>query len=743
MYYRGELQVLIKLLERRPADLMHVYFGHTGVHLLPLIQEWEQPCVVSFHGMDIQRAPAAGGLRRADARAAARPCRWCSRGRARCSPRSSSWGCPREKLRLNRTGIPLDDFPFTQRPMPADGSWRFVQACRLIAKKGLRTALRAFAKFRAEHPRAQFHDRRRRADEAGARRTRRGAGRCATPWSSAAFSRSRISRRSTRAHVFLHPSEMTPDQNQEGVPNSMLEAMATGLPVLATHHGGIPEAVTHERTGLLVPERDDEALLPRDDARSPPTATCSTSSARPPRARCARSSSRRSRSRSWRASMTRRGRSEAAIGRTRRHGSPSHSFAYLFERFPSFVQTFVYREAVEMVRQGMAPWLVSIRQPDDPGELAEQIDAEVFYLPEEKALRAEIDARRAASSSRWRPRGRSRGTASEPDSQRMFEAIWLAPRLRERGDPPCPCALWRTGRAHGVVAAGAVWLQLQLHRARERYFLRDGFPDDQCRRSCAARRFIVTETDYARRWMEEKYPFARGKVFRVFNGIETERLSAARARRTAPAIVSVGRYVEKKGFDDLIEACRLLRERGVEFDVRDRRRRPAGERCFACRSSSARLLEQRAVARPAAAGGSAALARAGRHLRARVRARQRGRQRQSSHGDHGGDVHRLAGGLHADRGHSGDDRRWRAWPACGGQGTGSTGHGNGKTSRDPALAKRMGARGRQVAIEKFAIEKTVGALKRLLVQRCGVKPPAAACALDPSLEQPWWRRLLR
>jgi len=62
------------------------------------------------------------------------------------------------------------------------------------------------------------------------------------------------------SHLFLHPSETPPDENQEGVPNSILEAMATGLPVAATQHGGIPEAVEHGRTGWLVPEEDHVAL---------------------------------------------------------------------------------------------------------------------------------------------------------------------------------------------------------------------------------------------------------------------------------------------------------------------------------------------------------------------------------------------------------------------------------------------------------------------------------------------------
>mgnify|MGYP001792755836 FL=1 len=62
------------------------------------------------------------------------------------------------------------------------------------------------------------------------------------------------------SHLFLHPSEISPNQDQEGVPNSVLEAMATGLPVVATRHGGIPEAVDHGRTGFLVAEEDHAAL---------------------------------------------------------------------------------------------------------------------------------------------------------------------------------------------------------------------------------------------------------------------------------------------------------------------------------------------------------------------------------------------------------------------------------------------------------------------------------------------------
>ena len=53
--------------------------------------------------------------------------------------RLAEMGCPPEKLRLNRTAIPLEHSPRSVRRPPEDGRWIFLQACRLIAKKGLST----------------------------------------------------------------------------------------------------------------------------------------------------------------------------------------------------------------------------------------------------------------------------------------------------------------------------------------------------------------------------------------------------------------------------------------------------------------------------------------------------------------------------------------------------------------------------------------------------------------------------
>jgi colanic acid/amylovoran biosynthesis glycosyltransferase len=255
----SEVRAIESALTESNAQLLHIYFGHIAVLLRPLIRQWEKPSLVSFHGADVlvdMRKPAyrrateemLGAVRRVLVRSE--------------SLRQAviDLGCAPEKIEIQRTGIPLADFPFRERSIPGNGQWRLLQAGRLIEKKGLKTTLRAFAKFRKEFP--------------AARLTIAGEGPQLDELQSLArelqlaaavnfvgfVPQEKLRELSYDAHIFLHPSETGRDGNQEGIPNSMLEAMASGLPVFATRHGGIPEAVENNVSGILVNERDHRAL---------------------------------------------------------------------------------------------------------------------------------------------------------------------------------------------------------------------------------------------------------------------------------------------------------------------------------------------------------------------------------------------------------------------------------------------------------------------------------------------------
>jgi colanic acid/amylovoran biosynthesis glycosyltransferase len=170
-------------------------------------------------------------------------------------------GCDPEKIEIQRTGIPLEEFPFHERDFVAAATeWRFVQAGRLIEKKGVSVTLRAFAAFLGKYPNATLTI----AGEGpmlGELQTLAHELKIAGSVSFTGFiSQEQLRDIYYRSHIFLHPSQTGRDGNQEGIPNSMLEAMASGLPVFATQHGGIPEAIENGVSGVLVPERDHEEL---------------------------------------------------------------------------------------------------------------------------------------------------------------------------------------------------------------------------------------------------------------------------------------------------------------------------------------------------------------------------------------------------------------------------------------------------------------------------------------------------
>src|SRR5213079_1525650 len=240
--------------------LLHIYFGHIAVHLLPLIRAWKNPSIVSFHGADVMVDMHKPAYREATLQMLDAVTLVLVRSES-LQRALVDLGCDPEKIEIQRTGIPLEEFPFRDRVVPKNGEWQFVQAGRLIEKKGLPVTLRAFSTFLKQYPNATLTvagegpllpELQKFAGELG----------IADRVSFTGFvSQEQLREIYYRSHIFLHPSETGRDGNQEGIPNSMLEAMATILPVFATEHGGIPEAIEHGVSGVLVPERDEFALV--------------------------------------------------------------------------------------------------------------------------------------------------------------------------------------------------------------------------------------------------------------------------------------------------------------------------------------------------------------------------------------------------------------------------------------------------------------------------------------------------
>jgi glycosyltransferase involved in cell wall biosynthesis len=237
--------------------------------------------------------------------------------------------------------------------------------------------------------------------------------------------------------------------------------------------------------------------------------------------------------------------------------------AYLFERFPSFGQTFCYREVAELERQGTKVGVYSIRRPvDEPKQDWDQeLVGRVHYLPEENALVPEVDRALRGGKVPNAAREAIEKWERESDFLRLYQAVYVGMRLRQDG--------FTRLHAHfaGMAARTAFWIERFFSipysftaHANDIFAPRDfAISLAKLIQSAAA---VVTVSDYSAGLLKERFPESAGKIHRVYNGIDASRFHPPDFGSGVPAIVSIGRLIEKKGFADLIEACRLLKPRG-------------------------------------------------------------------------------------------------------------------------------------------------------------------------------------
>ncbi len=169
-------------------------------------------------------------------------------------------GCPPEKIVVNGSGLDCQKFAYQPRYFPDDGLIRLVTTGRLVEKKGIEYSIRAVAQLIPDFPNLEYKiigdgylraelqqliaelDVEDKIELLGWRQQQE------------------IISILDSSHIFLAPCVTAKDGNQDAPVNTLKEAMAMGLPVISTFHGGIPELVQDGISGYLVAERDATAI---------------------------------------------------------------------------------------------------------------------------------------------------------------------------------------------------------------------------------------------------------------------------------------------------------------------------------------------------------------------------------------------------------------------------------------------------------------------------------------------------
>ena len=234
------------------ASVVLAEYGPTGVHVLDACERSRVPLVVHFHGFDAseksvleKHATSYPRLFRSAAAiiAVSRP----------MQQKLISLGAPSDRVHYNPYGVDCQMFMGSN---PASAPPVLLAVGRFVEKKAPHLTIAAFAEARRSCATAQL---RMIGDGPLMVRCRDlvedlGLG------DAVKFlgpQPSEIVRREMReARGFVQHSVQSPSGDCEGMPVGILEAGASGLPVVASRHAGIPDAVVHGETGLLVEERD-------------------------------------------------------------------------------------------------------------------------------------------------------------------------------------------------------------------------------------------------------------------------------------------------------------------------------------------------------------------------------------------------------------------------------------------------------------------------------------------------------
>jgi colanic acid/amylovoran biosynthesis glycosyltransferase len=247
---------IARFLRKHRVDVVLGEFGPTAARLVPATMRARIPLVAHFHGFDCYRR----SLLESQARPYAALFRRAAGFVAVSAPMAETLvglGAPPERVFVNPCGVDTDQFV---QGNPACNGPVCLSVGRFVEKKAPHLALLAFSRVFQRLPAARLVMIGDGPLLDACRELARALGIEGAVEFRGAVPHEEVVALMHRSRVFLQHSVEAPDGDCEGTPVAILEAMACGLPVVATRHTGIVDVVRHGESGFLVNEFDCDGM---------------------------------------------------------------------------------------------------------------------------------------------------------------------------------------------------------------------------------------------------------------------------------------------------------------------------------------------------------------------------------------------------------------------------------------------------------------------------------------------------
>jgi colanic acid/amylovoran biosynthesis glycosyltransferase len=253
-------QYVLPFLGKR-YDIIHCHFGPNGF-IGTFLKELgvTGKVVVSFHGYDLSLLVAGNPQMYNNLFKSGDLMMPVSQ---RFQAKLTALGCAETKVIVHRSGVNLAEYPVRKRYYEKGGALNLLTIARLVEKKGLEYSLQAVARLVPKYPRLMY-----RIGGDGPLRPeleflahQLGLGKAVIFLG--AVEHDEVKKLMVTPDIFVLSSVTGQGGDEEGIPTTLMEALASGMPVISTIHAGIPELVTDGVSGFLVLERDVDALVAR------------------------------------------------------------------------------------------------------------------------------------------------------------------------------------------------------------------------------------------------------------------------------------------------------------------------------------------------------------------------------------------------------------------------------------------------------------------------------------------------